>query len=654
MILENSLALHYIKSKGWNYKQSSDDRVELEYCPYCKKDNYGHFYVVVDSTNKDGLHMCHKCGKTGNLTSLKEFLGDKIKGVDSRSDWASKERKIEELPDTESCHKNLLSDIDTLDYLINSRGFSVDIIKQQKLGLTERYFRECGKVKALIYPYLVNGNTVFVHYRSLPPSPKAFSSPMGWEVPLYNGEILKEGLSDLVLVEGEANVIAALDKGITNLVGVPGANTRKAMWLEALDQLGLEKVYICYDKDKAGQKAAQTLASRIGIEKCLKIMLPDFTITLDNGETKNGKDLNEWFVYGGGTQETFEKLKEEATLFDIQGVSSCYNALDELEEQLNGKETLAPTYRTPWVPLNRLIGFENGDVIDIVAPEKIGKTTVGMNLMEFEVDTYNEDGIIICFEMPVVRMARKWVSHVTNTNDSIPKTHEEAKIKLDSLKLAVQMARQKASSRDSDLYFCYPQIKEIDDVYKLIIDCIRRYGVKWVMIDNLQLICDRTLKSNQNRTIHLSQISKTLAAITKDYGIKMVRILQPHRVPKGAMVTSDNVDGSSQVAKDCDCMFTADRVRVGEMSKDDFESTGYVEEEISFDPKMKLSVALSRYSCGGYVTVYFDGATSTVRDFDEKEKVAIEPAKPIMGYDLPKEQKVATAIVNPELAEITL
>ena len=48
-----------------------------------------------------------------------------------------------------------------------------------------------------------------------------------------------------------------------------------------------------------------------------------------------------------------------------------------MEDETNGKEDAAPTYATQYPELNKLVGFEDGDVIDIVAPEKVGKTTFG-------------------------------------------------------------------------------------------------------------------------------------------------------------------------------------------------------------------------------------------------------------------------------------
>lgn len=659
---QGSPTFQFIQSRGWNWKQGTAPNIELETCPYCHKPGFGKFYIEVhgsdsEQKSRDGLHICHhgSCNKGGRLYDLKSFLNVVIPGVESRKDFAAGEKKIEDLPDTDACHQALLEDADAMDYLINVRGFSREIIEKQKLGIVaERYFREAGKVKALVYPYLVNGNCVFVHYRTLPNMlqpgkvPKAFSSPTGWDVPLYNGEVLREGTKDIIMVEGEANCIAAMDKGVENICGVPGANVKKAEWIDTLDKLELEKIFICYDKDKVGQKAAQTLAARIGIERCWKIVLPDFEVTTDAGEQRKGKDLNEWFAVGGGTAEAFDKLKEEAFLFDVDGVSSTKDSVEEFYEELLGKGSIEQKYKTQWPSLNKHVGFDEGDVIDILAPEKIGKTTFGMNIMEHMVDTYGEDGVIICLEMTRSKLARKWICHKAGIADNNPQTPEEAKVLLAKFMAAKQPIQHLAANRDGDLYFCYPKYKTVDDIYNLIRDIIRRYGVKWIMFDNIQRLCDTTLGS-KNRTQHLSEISKVTSQIAKDYGVQMIRILQPNRIMNGKMVTTDNVDGSSQIAKDCDCMITLHRERIGELDKDTFSSVGYVEQAQAFDDKMLTNIGLSRYSSGGYTTLLMDGARSTVNEFslDQIASVQTEINKD-KGFAASLKEAVASQVTTPQ------
>src|ERR1700744_564750 len=162
--LEGSAAGQLVIQQGWNWRHATSPNIAIENCPYCGKNNY-HFYLEIHGQpddpqkSRDGLGLCMKCGKGGSLYALKKHLGLLIEGVESRKEMAAGDRKIEPLPDTEACHQALLEDVDALDYLINGRGFSREIIEKQKIGLVaKRYFRDAGEVKALVYPYLVNGN----------------------------------------------------------------------------------------------------------------------------------------------------------------------------------------------------------------------------------------------------------------------------------------------------------------------------------------------------------------------------------------------------------------------------------------------------------------------------------------------------------------
>ena len=648
--LKSSLALQYITKKGWNWQGPSGGQIQVENCPYCGKGDFKFYVAVSDPTesSRDGLHFCHhgSCNRTGNLRTLQEYCGDRIAGVESRKEWAGKssEQKQDILPDPDMCHAALLGDSDALDYLLNVRGFTKEVISRQKLGLKEKvYFHKAGETRALVIPYLsTEGNVVFAKYRTLPPAEKDFTCPRGWDAELYNAPALNEECKEIIMVEGEADALSLMSHGIENVVGVPGAGVRKASWIEVLDSIN-PTIYILYDSDKAGTKGAQELASRIGIEKCLKITLP-----------KGVKDINAYFQ-SGGTVEGFEELKRKAVLFDVSGVTSSGDALQLLEDELNGKVDLAPTYVTQWPELNKLIGFEDGDVIDIVAPEKVGKTTFGLNLLDHMVSSYGEDGLLICLEMTQARLARKWVSMLANFEDKITTPgSEESKKKLEDLKLAVIKAREVMSMRTADLYFAYPQVvKEPEDIFKLMRDCIRRYGVKWIMFDNVQRLCDDTLKNMGHRTVHMSQISKQLAKIAKDYRVKMIRILQPKRIEKGSIISTNDVDGSSQIAKDCDGMITMWRSVIGEMKKQDYDeqSEQFGETVQSFDPKTKLTVGLSRYSSGGSCYVYCDGARSLFRSYTEEEKRRTAP--PSQNYNgLVMETSTPTPVIPTEEIKI--
>ncbi len=617
--LERSPAMKLIISQGWNFNPPSGGQIAVEKCVFCGKGDYKLYIAVSDPEEgtRDGLYFCHKCQATGNLRTLQEKLGIRIANVDSRAEWAGKKEKQGELPDVEMCHAALLSNADAMDYLLNVRGFTREIIERQKLGLKEKvYFHKAGETRALVIPYLsIEGNVTFAKLRTLPPAEKDFTCPSGYEAGLYNSPALSDDCKEIIFVEGEADCLALLSHGVENVVGVPGAGVKKHAWIEAVDRIA-PKVYVLYDSDKAGTKGAQELASRIGLDRCLKINLPTGV-----------KDINAYFMQGG-TVEGFEELKQRAVQFDVTGVSSTTTTLDELEEELEGKAELSPKYTSPWPALNKVVSFDDGDVIDIVAPGKVGKTTLGLNLMDHFTATYGESGLVVCLEMERKRLAKKWISMVTGYEESLAKPgSEEAKHNLKEFKVAISKARDIQGMRTADLYFAYPQhIKSPDDIYKLILDCIRRYDVKFIMFDNLQLLCDLIIGERQGqRTVLLSQISKGLTRIAKDHGKVMIRIVQPKQLEKGAIIESRDVDGSSQIEKDCDCQLLMWRKVIGTKTQSAYDEETKEQEESSevFDSLTRITVALSRYSSGGKCWLMFDGAKSQVRSQEPIQKTAV-------------------------------
>lgn len=635
--MQGSGALQLVLQQGWEWKTGTKPNIILSKCPYCTKTD--HCYMECHGSNsdtkqRDGLHICMKCGKSNNLYGLKQHLGLITPGVASQKDWASSEKKADELPDVEGLHTALLNDSEALDYLVNIRGISLDTIKKCKLGLKEKhFFKSTGDVRALVIPYILNGNCIWAKYRTLPDPndlkkiPKDFNSPHGWDSTLFNVEILKEGMPEVILVEGEMDCICALDKGINNTCGVPGANIRKAEWVTKLDQV--EKVFILYDNDKVGQKAAQELACRVGIEKCWKIVLPIFTVTTEDGKIRNGKDINEWFTSGSGSLEKFEVLKAKAVLFDVEGTKGIVDALDELTEEIEGK---GAGQKYIWPLIKDLVQFDEGDCIMLLGPEKSGKSVVGMNLVEYMVEEYQEVGAIVCLEMTRAKQARRWVCHKSGICDDLPKTVEDAQNLTAQFKDAIPKVKEIAANRQGDLLLCYPHYTTEEDIYKLIIDIIRRYGATWIMVDNLQLLCDTTIKG-RNRTEHLSQLSKRLTKIGKDYGVQMVILLQPHRIGENQLATSNSVDGASQVAKDADVFLTINRSRTSEVTKDMLTQGAFIQTEGSFAPEMLMTCSLSRYSAGGSTTLYFNGATSTVHTLTEGKIAAMnDGASKGIGY----------------------
>lgn len=601
---------------GWNHRPSGNgDNHAVETCPFCKNTNWKFFIAI--GGEKDGCHDCKVCGETGNYFTLREKLGIAINNVESMKDAANSKGQSP-LPNLLAMHKRLFDEdmADVLDYLVAERKFSIEVIERMKLGADDAH-----GTKWVMYPYLdAAGTPIFYKGRSLPApgEKKKFRAPSGMEVPLFNEHGLVKG-EEIFLVEGEADCISMLSQGFNNVAGIPGAGIKKASWIERLEKLEPTTIYLIYDNDKSGQDGAKEIANRIGIDiglnKVKNIVLPEFTFVDSEGAEKQGKDIGEWFA-AGHTVEEFEELKAAARPFDVQGVQSVTAVLDDLKYEIeNGDAVAGGKYTSPWAELNAKMGaFQDGDMCGVIAEGKIGKTTFAMNWLHY-LASEGFPAFMFCNEMKPVRQVRKWVSHVTGTDD----TPGKSQITTESINDALLVAK----GMKSDLLFGFTPSNNAKDVLNTIRQVVKTYGVKVVCFDNLQMLIRNIEHSSQEA----SKIAYDFKALAMELNIFIVLIIQPHRVREGEIVSARNSMGSSIIEKAVDSMICLHRNRVGKVKEAEFH--GYMETDENFEPQLLSRVDLPRYAPGGVCTLYMDGARSTVRSLTDMDiSVATKPTLP--------------------------
>lgn len=593
-----SRAAGYIESKGWSYKQSGVDQAAIENCPCCNADGYK-FYMNIGGGAKDGLFDCKKCGEKGSLFQLQSKLGDKIENVTSLREVQIKQPPP--LPDVMALSNRLRTDedfADALDYLVAERGYTMPVIEAMKLGAQKMN----GKTYISI-PHFTKGVLTYVKFRNIAPTDKndRFISSEGREAGLYNRDVIRPEMDFLILVEGEGDVLAAKSAGMSYVVGIPGANMKKASWLTLLDEAKPRQLYLLYDNDKVGQKAAKEMAKRID-QNIRNIVLPPFT----RRDGEPGKDLNEWFR-AGNTVKDLEKLMQEARMFDVDGVQNLADVGQELIEDIENHGSQRYELDTPWPSLTKIMGgFNYGEVVGIIAEGKVGKTTLCLNWLDY----YVAKGIpsfMLCLEMLPKALVRKWISYKTQTDDTLMKKEH------------VVQGLEIAKSMPADLLFGYTKA-DPDTVFDMIRLAVRRYGIKVVAFDNLQFLV-RSLAHTAQETANMSKRFKELAM---ELNILILLVVQPNRVREGEIVSARNANGSSAIEKDVDAMLALHRNRVGQIKAGDFN--GFLEAEANFEPQLLCRADLTRYASGGVCTLWMQGEVSTVRELsDEDHKNVLLP-----------------------------
>ncbi|MCA9389810.1 toprim domain-containing protein [candidate division WWE3 bacterium] len=271
----------------------------------CDEDSRGkeaHLYFNNDTSQ----YHCKKCDSSGNIFTLAEYFGDSKDSVVVKPEIDISGLKKQETPEdnqlqklTEQYHQQMPEHI--RDYL-NERGIPDFVIENAQLGYGKFY----GKSWITIPIFDSNGATQFFKLRKDPQDSsegaKYMTYPQDSKASLYDLRYLEE-INMAVICEGELDCLVLWANGIPAITSTAGATTFKSEWAPLL--VGLEQIYICLDKDEAGEKGTEKLI------ETLSENLPEtgiYSITLPERMTE-GKDITDYFVqYDGNPDELIYDL----------------------------------------------------------------------------------------------------------------------------------------------------------------------------------------------------------------------------------------------------------------------------------------------------------------------------------------------------------
>lgn len=330
------------------------------------------------------------------------------------------------------------------DYLTIVRGLNESTIENFKLGY-------CPEKNAITIPVFKRGELVNIRYRYLEPKNGIkYTQEKGCEVWLYNEDGVAKGQSKggVLVVEGEFDCMSAWQAGFKNVVSPASGKDSYGVWIELLDTI--PKVYISYDNDKPGKKAALDLAERVGTDKCFEITYPEGI-----------KDANDYFKVNDAEQ--YKELIRSARAFykyKYQGVGDVIESLREVTENFIKLDT---------VPF---IEWEDGYVGVVSGVTNIGKTSYVMNVAN-ELIQKGIPTLVLPIERGIKDVGKRFlqVRYKKSKDELRNLTDDEwGKIIPDVI--------------DLRLYFSVPKIEEVEDTVR---KARRLFNVKFIVVDHLDL-----------------------------------------------------------------------------------------------------------------------------------------------------------------------
>ena len=341
--------ISYLARHGINETKRRGDEVSFP-CPFggCDDDHRGGEELHCGFDLGSCTYNCFKCGAKGNFITLLKHFGD-YEEYDTeqklKQSSASGGRKTKLETVVQNIHKKTRDSKEVREYF-NGRGINNDSIDKYMLGVGA-----LGGRHGFIIPIFDReGKVAYVKIRRMPEdeSAETIAETLGSKssIPKYvvypaksklllvgEDELVKSTSSDVLICEGELDRIIAIQEGVKMPVvcGGGGAQTFKEEWIYALKNM--RNIYICLDRDKAGEDGFKNLASKIADHIPTASI---YKVALPFDDDTHG-DLTDYFVQKCGTaDELFSGYSEYycgAEPIDVPGlkemsVDDVANVLD--------------------------------------------------------------------------------------------------------------------------------------------------------------------------------------------------------------------------------------------------------------------------------------------------------------------------------------
>ena len=269
------------------------------------------------------------------------------------------------------------------------------------------------------------------------------------------------------------------------------------------------------DNDEAGEKMRKECIYRLGTWRTKYILTPNY-FEKEDGKKVLLKDINDCLQIGG--KEFVMNLISEAKDVPVKSVVD-YSEIEELDiSQMGGIQTGIK-------PLdNELLKIFYGTLTVLSGRPGSGKTSI---IDQAIARTIDEGSPVFLFskEMPE-RMSANWFNTIiAGRRNMVEKTSREGK--------RYHVVPQKTQKKMQDFYksklFIYrdDEPNDVDSVLKSAEECVRKFGCKFIVLDNLMMI-DLNCSESDKNTAQTNLINSLIKFAAK-FNVAVVLIAHPRK-----------------------------------------------------------------------------------------------------------------------------
>ena len=422
-------------------------------------------------------------------------------------------------PDVQIVQANIESlgnNPDARKYLHN-RNLSDKTIEHFKLGYD-------ASRDAISIPVYKDKELINIRYRHLAPEKKMrYSQEKGCETWIYNEDGINSAKEKggVLVVEGEFDLMSVWQAGAKNVVSPSSGAQSYGPWIELMDSI--PRVWIAYDNDKPGKKAAYDFAQRIGIDK-------SFEVTY-KGDIK---DANDFFAVH--TYDEFKELIKEARPFYSYIFSGLTDIIADMRENKAVKTT---------IKMAPFIEFEEDWLVIMSGDSNTGKTSWVLNVAS-ELGDKKIPTLAMPFERGIRSVGKRFlqVRHDTKEKDFL-------------LFQDADWDKVIEDASDLPVYFSVPKPQDVEDVIRR---AKRIFNVKFVLIDHLNYLVRQVDKKQTEAEAESMMKFKDLA---QELGIVFIivhHIKKPDTHGKPRKLQKEDLKGSSSLYQDPEAVIMLDQI----------------------------------------------------------------------------------------------
>ncbi len=433
-----------------------------------------------------GLGTCHNCNTTFQLHTYKR-KGETVKV------YERPKQEVIKPPDSKVVE------------WFKSRGISQKTLADLNVGEGSEYMPQTGRAENTIkFNYFIGGELINIKYRD---GRKNFKLFKGAEKVFYNIDSIV-GYDSCVIVEGEMDVLALHEAGITNAISVPNGATLNTNNLDYLDNCidyfeDKDKIILAVDSDEAGIALQAELIRRLGSEVC-------YIATFDDC-----KDANE-YLQKYGKQKLAERI-EGSRPVPLENVTTFRDIEDEVTDFV--RNGFKPGYQIGLENFDNIFSTYTGQFITVTGIPSSGKS----DFVDQMVVGYNQNyGWKTAFaspeNVPTYLHAHKLMRKVWQGMPTARDIHGDK-------------WNQVADHCNTNFFHIDMERYTLESVLKKGAELVKRKGIKCLVIDPFNKVRDVDCKTEDVNRYTMEYLTK-IEMFAKKFDVLVFVVAHPTKMYK--------------------------------------------------------------------------------------------------------------------------